>query len=390
MPPGPAGIIAVSLRFHWRPGRLVYWRQKRLQQWSPAVVSRAASVSARPSPFRESQEQISLSERQEAFLLERLPRGWAEDQIRDALGSCGKDLGADWREKILLMRSQLGTSAGRALIAHPNDVSNVLQELPAGTVYRPMDKSDVEAFVEQCERFMNLSKDLRRIAAPQNFLKILTITEVPPNYGRKDIAYVIKERCNVVVQPQDIVFRFKRWGRQGDTCYVVCPSVEAVDHCVQEIQELAVPKRAAHGSLFGAAFLWSSRATLFVSDPDLDFLLHGSKTWVCTTGWQEDMTLEEFLQVMNQLEFYPVKAHRHHIAADGSSAFFMKFDQMEGFVGAKRAMTRLRRLKWRWRIKQTVPFFAYARRVDVHRACEDRHEDELSEGDSDIDEPIHY
>ena len=23
----------------------------------------------------------------------------------------------------------------------------------------------------------------------------------------------------------------------------------------------------------------------------------------------------------------------------------------------------------RWRIKQTVPFFAYARRVDVHRAC---------------------
>ena len=29
-----------------------------------------------------------------------------------------------------------------------------------------------------------------------------------------------------------------RWGRQGDTCYVRCPSSEAVDRCVQEIQEL--------------------------------------------------------------------------------------------------------------------------------------------------------
>lgn len=124
--------------------------------------------------------------------------------------------------------------------------------------------------------------------------------------------------------------------------------------------------------------------------PDLDFLLHGSNSWVFTTGWQEDMTEEEFLQVMNQLDFYPVKAHRHHTTADGSSSFFMKFEQMDGAIGAKRAMKRLKRLKWRWRIKQTVPFFAYARRIDVHRACEDRHEDELSDADSDIDEPIHY
>ena len=97
---------------------------------------------------------------------------------------------------------------------------------------------------------------------------------------------------------------------------------------------------------------------------------------------------------------------------------------MDGAVGAKRAMRRLRRLKYRWRIKQTVPFFAYARSVDVHRASgpafsaplsrfsedfpsfshvflrfskvfpairgEDRYEDELSEGDSDLDEPVHY
>lgn len=69
------------------------------------------------------------------------------------------------------------------------------------------------------------------------------------------------------------IFGIPRWGRQGDTCYVRCPTPEAVDRCVQEIQEsywgvhgigrslmgitgnpeeLAVPKRAAHGSLFGS------------------------------------------------------------------------------------------------------------------------------------------
>ena len=36
------------------------------------------------------------------------------------------------------------------------------------------------------------------------------------------------------------------------------------------------------------------------------------------------MTAEEFLQVMNQLDFYPVRAHRHFVASDASSSFFMK------------------------------------------------------------------
>ncbi|CAE7714338.1 unnamed protein product [Symbiodinium sp. CCMP2456] len=368
-----------------------------MRQSAVAALRRCLARPARPrwmvtapTSFRESQEQISLSERQEAFLLERLPRAWNEEHVRDALSSCGQDLGDNWHSKILLMRSRLGTSMGRALVASSTHIPDVVKELPWGTVYRPMDRSDIEAFVEQCERFVHLSEDLRRIAAPESFLRVLTITEVPSNYGRKDIAHILKERCNVTVALSDIVFRFKRWGRQADTCYVVCPTSEAVDRCVQEIQELAVPKRVAHGSLFGAAFLWSSRATLFLSDPALDFLLHDSKTWVFTTGWQEDMTEEEFLQVMHQLRFYPVRAVRHPVVADKSSAFFVKFEQMEGFSGAKRAMMRLRRLKWRWRIKQTVPFFAYPRRIDVHRAGEYRHEDELSDGDSDIDEPVHY
>ncbi|CAK9051934.1 Uncharacterized protein SCF082_LOCUS28458 [Durusdinium trenchii] len=212
------------------------------------------------------------------------------------------------------MRSRLGRSMGRALIAHPKDVPEIVQELPYGTSYRPMDRSDIEAFLEQSERLVNLSEDLRRLAAPENFLRIMTITEVPSNYGRKDIAYVIKQHCNVVVEPRDIVFRFKRWGRQADTCYVRCPTAESVDHCVQQIQELAVPKRAAHGALFGALELpsYGPAEPLFLQAIRLIDTIsaicqgYGSKMWVFSTGWQE------------------VKVHRHHCTADKSSTFFMQ------------------------------------------------------------------
>ncbi|CAK0896673.1 unnamed protein product, partial [Prorocentrum cordatum] len=203
----------------------------------------------------------------------------------------------------------------------------------------------------------------------------------------RDVVNVMKMHCGVTVDPRDVIFRFKRWGRQSDTCYVILPTVQQVDHCIQQIQELAVPKRAAYGALFGATFLWSSRAALFLCHPDLDFLLHDSKFWVFTTGWQEDMGTDEFMALMNQMQFCPVRAVRHPMEADRSNAFFMELDGMEM---TKRAMIRLRRLKWRWRMKREVPFLAYPRRVDIHRLSEDQYEDEDSAADSDIDEPVHY
>jgi len=338
----------------------------------------------RPSSFRESQEQVSLSERQEAFLLERLPQDWSEDDIHSALSKLGVDVGD---EHVLLMRSRLGASIGRALVAVSDHVPHVAQGFPAGTSYRPMDRYDIEAFVEQCERFARLSDDLRHLARSRNFLRVITITQVPTNYGRQDIVHVIRTHCGVEVEPKDVVFRFKRWGRQSDMCYLLCPSVEAADHCVAQIQELAVPKRAAYGALFGAAFLWSGRSSLFISNPKLDFLLHDSKFWVFTTGWQEDMTEEEFLAVMYQMKFTPSRAVRHRIPADSSSAFFMQFENM---AMTKRAFTRLRRLKRRWRMKEASPFFAYPRRIDIHRHNEDQYDDEDSAADSELDEPIEY
>lgn len=356
---------------------------------APTAASNLAVTGATPasSSFREAHDQVGLSERQEAFLLERLPGDWAEADVNSCLRNAGVDLGEDWHNNLLLMRSRLGTSVGRALVAIPAHVPHVARACPAGTTYRPMDRYDIENFVEQCERFVSLSDDLRRLARPENFNRVITITEVPNSYGRKDVAYVIKERCGVTVDPRDVVFRFKRWGRQSDTCYVICPTTKEADHCIAQIQELAVPKKAAYGALFGATFLWSSRGSLFLSHTDLDFLLHDSKFWVFTTGWQEDMSTEEFMAVMNQMQFRPVHAVRHHMTADSSSAFFVQFDNM---VCTKKAMVRLRRLKWRWRMKGSIPFFAYPRRVDIHRLDEDVHEDEDSAADSDIDEPIHY
>lgn len=362
--------------------RLIWLRGK-----AGHVSPSSSLVAVRPSSFRESQDQVALSERQEAFMLERLPRDWNEEDIYGCLHTAGVDLGDDWRQQVLIMRSRLGKSLGRALVSVGDHVPHIMGLMPPGAKYRPMDRNDVEAFVEQCERFVRLSDDLRRLARPENFLRTITITEVPATYGRRDMVNVIQARCNVMVDPKDVVFRFKRWGRQSDTCYVVCPTVKDADHCVAQIQELAVPRRVAYGSLFGATFLWSSRASLFIKHPDLDFLLHDSKFWVFTTGWQEDMGTEEFMAVLSQLQFQPVRAVRHPIQADNSSAFFVEFEGMER---TKRAMGRLRKLKWRWRMKREMPFFAYPRRIDVHRMGDERQEDEDSADDSDIDEPIHY
>merc|ERR1711862_474927 len=180
---------------------------------------------------------------------------------------------------------------------------------------------------------------------PDNFDRVITITEVPESYGRRDVAEIIQRNCGVTVRLRDIVFRFKRWGRQADVCYVLCRNRTDADHCIATIQELAVPKRAAYGSLFGATFLWSGRSSLFISHAALDFALEESKCWVFTTGWQEDMGTDEFMALMNQMQFCPMRAVRHPMEADRSNAFFMELDGMEM---TKRAMIRLRRLKWRW------------------------------------------
>jgi len=386
--PGRCAVRAVPLlqrakRWHADPAELIGCTLAGLGS------SRASTslMPVRPTAFQDNYDQVSLSERQEAVLIERLPRLCNEEEIRDTFERAGVDLGDDWRDKVLVMRSRLGVSFGRALIATPEHVPHVKRELPHGVVYKQMDRYEVEAFVEQCERLVNLSDDLRRLAMPENFERVVTITEVPPLYGRQDIAYILQNHCGITVDLKDIVFRFKRWGRQSDTCYVVCPTVKEADHCISLIQELAVPKRAAYGSLFGATFLWSSRATMFISSAQLDFLVHDSKFWICTTGWQNDLQEPEFLSLLARTRIIPNRAVKFSKPEQNTAMFFMRFDNMKR---TKQAMVRLRKLKWRWRIKRETPFFAYPRRVDIHQEGEDCYEDEDSASDSEIDEPVEY
>ncbi|CAK0896672.1 unnamed protein product, partial [Prorocentrum cordatum] len=68
----------------------------------------------------------------EAILVERLPRDWNEEDLNAALLSCGVDLGGEWRERVLVMRSRLGRSTGRALVAtaqHAPHVAPAAREL---------------------------------------------------------------------------------------------------------------------------------------------------------------------------------------------------------------------------------------------------------------------
>merc|ERR1712216_200947 len=102
------------------------------------------------------------------------------------------------------------------------------------------------------------------------------------------------------------------------------------------------------------------------------------------TGWQSEMTEDEFQSAMQQLEFYPARVVKHDIEADNSVAFFCDFNHMRL---TKQAMMRLNKLKRRWRIKRETPFFAYPRMLDVHWKDETKYDDEDSAADSDIDEP---
>lgn len=94
----------------------------------------ATLASVRPSSFRESQDQVALSERQEAFLLERLSRSWSESDLRDGLSRAGLSLNRanedDWQQRVLLMRSRLGVSIGWALVAVSAHVPHVAKALP--------------------------------------------------------------------------------------------------------------------------------------------------------------------------------------------------------------------------------------------------------------------
>lgn len=101
---------------------------------------------------------------------------------------------------ILPMRTRSGRPIGSVavLTKHPFPKSS-LSAFPHGTSATLLDRDDVAMYVEKYERLLTLSDDLRWLAQPQHFDRIVTITEIPTTYGRREMRDVLKRYANVNV-----------------------------------------------------------------------------------------------------------------------------------------------------------------------------------------------
>lgn len=347
-------------------------------------------------------------ERQEGLLLERVPLKYLQvpaTSIENQNGESkqkfisflettyGLQRNSITENDILFQKSRLGKYTGRVCVLTTEmpalALSNVTDE---GVRMKLCDANDVESFVEQCERFDKQSEDLRWLAQPENFKKLVTLTDIPKAYGRREVRDLLQQHAQVNVPLKNIVFRFKRHGAQSDMVWVVCNSEKEANHVISTIKEVAVPKRVQYGNLFGCSFIWASRLSLFVQDDSLDYLLlkedpNREKFQVFTTGWHGDVSKEDFEALMQELRLGCYGSTQYTCPISGKNSFFMQCTSMQH---AKRTMTSLNLLKRRWRMNPNDAFYAYPRAVDVHWADQDRYREDDNGDDSDIDEPIHY
>ena len=254
-----------------------------------------------------------------------------------------------------------------------------------------MDVSDTQLFLEQCERLHAFTDDIRRLAeaAKQDgFNRIVTLSGVPKSYSRHDVVALVSDATNGSVKISDsrnVVFRFKRNGYQSDTCFVLLDAAEDALQVLKAVQEFAVPQRRVYGTSFGCSFVHADRSALFISDESLDYQLDGCKYWVMTLGWNSELDTDAMRAVLDKLAIFPNKIVKVNGGSGGE--FLLRFDRMKN---AKLVFSRLNRLKRRWRIPQHTAFFAYPVKADLHFQDDDKHADEASDCDSDLDEPVMY
>ena len=88
---------------------------------------------------------IELSGRQEGVLLERFPAEYSQTDLQACLANHDVHVNQD---DVLLMRSRLGKSTGRAVVLTKHAVKDAEGVFPGGTTIRPLDEHDVGLFVE--------------------------------------------------------------------------------------------------------------------------------------------------------------------------------------------------------------------------------------------------
>ena len=334
-------------------------------------------------PKADDADLFPLRERQESLLFEKLPRTIANAAEISTITGIPS-------EKILLMKSRIGEFTGRAIaIAEPN--TPLPSTIPSDVTVRSLDRTDTELFVEQCERYFEFSDDLRRLAkeaGKDGFHRIVTLTGIPKTYKRSDVAAIISEATKNFVKIENlsnIVFRFKKDGYQSDTCFVLLPTADDALAVIKAVQEYAVPQRRVYGTSFGCSFVFANRSSLFITHPELDYALGGSKYWVMTLGWNNELDESQMATVLNKMSIFPNKIVK--VPGGSGGEFFLRFDRMKN---TKLVFSRLNRLKRRWRIGSNIPFFAYPVRADIHFEGDAKHADEASDCDSDLDEPVMY
>ncbi|ORM39914.1 uncharacterized protein BXIN_1357 [Babesia sp. Xinjiang] len=268
----------------------------------------------------------------------------------------------------------------------------LLDSLPPDARAYICDEHDVKCYVEQCERYLTLSEDLRRFAEPTNIHRIVTISGMNKTYGRLEMAEVIDKHTSVKVHPCNIMFRFKSNGEQDSTAWVLCDSIKDANRIIANLQEVAIPKRYQYGSLMGASFVYAARSSLFLSNPELDFITKKSKYHVFTIGWHPDVDEQELTHLANSLKFFPKSVKVIHIpASDGTKHEVGAFFECDRMRNAKKLMVRLHMLKRRWKIPEHSTLYAYPKTADVRWESDNGVYKEDDPADfSDLDEPVHY
>ncbi|EUD68960.1 hypothetical protein C922_00651 [Plasmodium inui San Antonio 1] len=290
------------------------------------------------------------------------------------------------------------------------------------------DDFEIEKFVEECERFLRFTEDIKRVARFENLDKIITIINIPSCYGRKELAHIIYDCAKINVKLKNIIFRFKKNGIQSDCAYVLCDTVNDANILIKKMQEYPVAKKYHLREFFGTSFLYASKSNLFLSSEKLDYVTIFSKYKIFTCGWHKDISIKEFESFLITLKIFPKKiikidyrtrgaarearqensagnsAHHsedhsrhhtdckyqlspvdpHHIlisidevesAADdadraddpndaNTSSFILFFENMRM---TKKVFTKLERLKKKWKISTSKNFYAYPKTVRKKR-----------------------
>lgn len=120
------------------------------------------------------------------------------------------------------------------------------------------DDYEIEKFVEECERFLRFTDDIKRISKFENLDKIITIINIPSCYGRKELSEIIYTACNVRIELNNIIFRFKKNGIQSDCAYILCNNIKDANIIIHTIQEYPVAKKISSYRI-----LWNSLLICF-------------------------------------------------------------------------------------------------------------------------------